>query len=1485
MSERNEPAGPDQTETGRAGRPTPDAPQHHHPVLRHTLRVLASIALVLYFIVVAVLVGLRYIVLPHVDALRPRIEAVVSSRLHAELRIGKLAPHWLGFNPGIDVTDLTIRDRHGNIALNVPHATATVSWRSLVTFEPLLSSMLVDKPDVLIARESDGTLTVAGVPVPTTHQGNNATFSTWLMRQEAIVLRGGTLRWHDATRDVPDLALHDIRLAILNDGYDHRVALQAPRDGSVLQGPLDFRAHFRHARFTQAGAPVDWSGNVYLATGPVDLPTLSRYVHFPIPTYAGRVDNTIWAHFAAGHMVSATGVVNGSNVVLQVRPSQPRLSLPVSHFKWRLGIDAPGDYTLQLRDLRAELGQPPLPDGTPLLRTLALSWLDARFRQQSLQQGQLLSVSGDRIDLGILAEFLRALPLPPRALDALVRFDPRGLVANYELGLERAKPEAGEAAAEGRTPVDTAVTHYHFTGDLQGISVAAQEPGPGLTPRGHPRAGLPGVENLWGHIDSDEKHGSLSLDTARAAVTLPGVFDNPRLTFDRLFGALTWTVADARKPGDTHKAFAIDVSQLGVVNADADATMTARYVNPGHGRGSLDLKAKFARAQVKAIARYLPTGLPENTRTYLGHSLQAGVSRGGTIEIHGDLTQFPYTRAPDAGQFRIVAPFSGGRFDPTPYPPRRLRGGSPNVWPAFDDIDGVFTLQQNKLRFDIAHGRYRNFALRNVTGRIDDLGTHGSNLVITGTGRGPLADLLDYANRSSLGYMSKHAAQRVRAQGPATLALTLTIPRLPHPQVRAQGSIGFENNQISADNVPPLSNVTGRVRFANHSAQVDRLTARFLGGDVHASGALRENGSYAFGVSGDVAVDAARGLNLRGTAAAMLGRLSGEAPYSLSVRGALGHLPDVEASADLTDLALDLPAPFGKPAGEPMPLRADLLPGTGDERDDEDPADFQHADVAIGPLAARYVLRRQPGHIPDVVRGVIAMNRPADLPSEGVTAAIDMPAFDADAWHQVVQQIRGTAAASGPGASVATPGNAAAASAPVAASAPMTSSAATTAATAVPAPVSADARVSTALSAATPAPIAAPITAPTTSTAAPASSQEFMPGNPLAQFLPSRFAVHVGMLTLLKRHWENVVVGATRTGRDWQANVASNQVSGHLSWQPGPVPGTPGTLQARLARLVVPAATENDLLGQALSQPVQNMPAIDLIVDQLIVRDHDFGRLQVNAHNFDENGVPVWQLDALDLTNPAAHLNATANWRATGDVGTGEDNGLPRRTSVDFHLDIKNAGALLERAGMPRTLKNGAGTLAGAMTWEGGPTKIDYPTLNGQLAVDLRHGQILRIDPGVAKLLGVLSLQSIARFATLNFRDVIGEGLPFSRVSGTAQIANGIGHTDDFRIITAPGRALMQGTVDLAHETQDLHVHITPTLSAGAGVIAAAVVNPFLGLGALIADFALSHTVESTFALDYRITGPWSKPQVERLHRDQGKINAPVPTPAPAPAY
>ncbi|RQR58466.1 DUF3971 domain-containing protein [Burkholderia sp. Bp9125] len=1383
----------------------PDAghPKHEHPVLRRVFKVTLAVGLGTYFVASGAFLGLRYVLLPRIDDYRPDIERFVSTRLHAQLSIGKLSPHWSGMQPGVEVAGLTIRGHDGRVALSVPHASAALSWMSLLRLKPALSSLIVDQPDLVVERTADGALFIAGIGVPTTHGGND-TFSTWLLNQEAIVLRGGTLRWRDARHDAPELALSGIRLAVLNHGRVHRAALQAPANGTLLRGPLDFRARFTHKALAPIGKPANWTGDAYLSTGPVDLPTLARYMDMPLTMHAGQIDNAIWATFRDGRLRSAGGKLQGTDVALRVRPTQPRLDVPIARFGWDLTMDPGHDYTLHLSRFHAELGQPPLPDGTPLARSLGMATLTARYRVPSAAQGQLISVTGDRVDLGILSEFIRGLPLPAHLRNELIRADPRGMVSNYHIEVERAKPAHAELAEEEKRTGAAPVIRYRFLGDLQGISFAAQEPPPGLSARGHPRAGWPGIENLWGRVDANETGGTAHFDTVNAAVTVPGEFDDPRLTFDRLRGNAKWVVTPA--PGDKHARVDVTVPDLLVSNPDAEIAVSGSYSNPGHGRGSLDLRADFARAAVARIPRYLPTGMSEHLRQYLGHALQAGqVAKGASIVARGPLETFPYEHEPNAGIFRIVAPFTGGRFEPTPFPPHKLANGTQSVWPALDGIDGVFEIEQNKLRFDIARAHYKRVALTRVAGRIADLGRPATTpLVIEGLANGPLADLIDYANNSSLGSMSGHIGEKIDAQGPATLAIKLTIPQhAVHQHTTVEGALAFGGNTLSAEGVPPLSALRGSVRFTQSGAALDRLSGRFLGGPVRANGSLTAHGPYAIDVDGRLALDAARGLNLHGPADALLEHVSGDAPYRIAVRGAPGRAPDITARSDLTGVALNFPAPFAKPAGKPMPFSFTLqpAPAAGGRR-------LEHADLTLGPIAANYLLDATPGEPLRAVRGAMGIHRMPDVPQDGVSAAVDVDELDADAWLDLARSLRN----------------------------------------------------------------------PQRTPEAPAGAARV----DLASFVPKRFAFHFGTLKLLKRNWENVIVGASHIDELWQANIASNQVSGYLSWSPGGHPNDPGVLNARLAKLVIPQSAEHDLVGRAMNLPTpadHTMPSIDLIVDEVVARGHDIGRLVVNARNLEEDGVPVWQLDRLELSNPAAKLTATANWRTSRRaLARGSDEAdAPRRTVFDFKLDIDNAGALLDRVGLPRTIADGHGTLTGKVGWRGGPTALDYPSLNGHLALDLEHGQILKVDPGAAKLLGVLSLQSLARFLTLNFRDVVGKGLPFEKITGTGQITNGIARIGDFEMTTPPAKVTLKGSVDLGAETQDLHAHVAPKIGAGTAAIAAAIINPLLGVGVLAANVALSETLQRAFAMDYTINGSWAHPHIERVRGDQGKMNRDAP--------
>ena len=117
-----------------------------------------------------------------------------------------------------------------------------------------------------------------------------------------------------------------------------------------------------------------------------------------------------------------------------------------------------------------------------------------------------------------------------------------------------------------------------------------------------------------------------------------------------------------------------------------------------------------------------------------------------------------------------------------------------------------------------------------------------------------------------------------------------------------------------------------------------------------------------------------------------------------------------------------------------------------------------------------------------------------------------------------------------------------------------------------------------------------------------------------------------------------------------------------------------------------------------------------------------------------------------------------------------------------FALDITDGGALLARLGMRDVVRRASGRLEGTVAWNGSPLAVHYPTLSGQMAVAVQSGQFLKADPGVAKLLGVLSLQALPRRLTLDFRDVFSAGFAFDFIRGDVTLDSGIARTNNIQM-------------------------------------------------------------------------------------------------------
>lgn len=361
-------------------------------------------------------------------------------------------------------------------------------------------------------------------------------------------------------------------------------------------------------------------------------------------------------------------------------------------------------------------------------------------------------------------------------------------------------------------------------------------------------------------------------------------------------------------------------------------------------------------------------------------------------------------------------------------------------------------------------------------------------------------------------------------------------------------------------------------------------------------------------------------------------------------------------------------------------------------------------------------------------------------------------------------------------------------------------------------------------------------------------------------YLPTLIALRARELAVGGRTLHDVVLGGTREGSLWRANIDAAELSGYAEYRHT----QSGRLYARLARLKI-ARSEATAVETLLDEQPSTLPALDIVVDDFELFGHRLGRAEIDAVNRG-GAAREWRLNRLALSNPDATFTAQGTWGAL--PGGGASGGREqRRTSMDFKLEIADAGNLLTRFGMKDVVRRGRGRLEGAVQWTGSPFAIDYPSLGGQLQINVETGQFLKAEPGIAKLLGVLSLQALPRRLTLDFRDVFSEGFAFDFLRGDVKFDQGVASTNNLQMKGVNAAVLMDGSADLARETQSIRVVVVPEINAGTAALVATAINPAIGLGTFLAQMVLSRPLIAAATQEFKIDATWTDPKITKVPR------------------
>lgn len=1279
-----------------------------------SLRLLRAAWLVVVGVVAlfcALLLLLRFVLLPNVDSQRERIAAWLSVELGAPIAIEAIQGDWDGWNPRLQVQGFSLRDAAGGPALELPHVAATVAWTSLIAFEPRLKELLIDAPMLAVRRTPDGRIHVGGFAIDTAAPRHDSRLAEWAMRQPLIVVRDALVTWDDELRQRPQLILDQLAFRLENGFGRHRFALEGQPPPEV-SGPIDVRGDLRGRAFDDWGKA---SGRVYVALDYADIAAWNAWIPLPLDVRRGEGALRLWFEFVDGEPGELVADIELARVSAMLAKGGEPLELDhvTGRVRWSSNADARMLATENLT-FRAPGDE-------------RASQADFTLRYAVDAQGQATqgSLAAARLELAPLRRVARRLPLPEGVRTSLERLQPRGILSGAELRWTGDITQAGRFTAKGQ---------------VEGLAFHAHAP-------------WPGVYGLSGAFEATEAGGQASISSSGGAITLPDVLPEG-FALGKAQGRFAWRRAD--------EGLELRIDGLDVQNPILSGNVTARWRETKGGPGWLDLKAKIASADATALHRYLPASSDPAARQWLRTSILAGTLDNGEVVIKGDLARFPFADG-KSGTFVASAHLRQGILDYA------------DIWPRVTDLDADVRFEGTRMNITASSARILGASVGRTVASIDDFSVAMPMLTVEGSARAPTSELLRFVELSPVAGWIDQITRGVQAEGEATLALQFSLPVDPAHHAgnaRVAGDVGIVDNLVRWPGAPPLRQVSGHVLFTEHGMEAKDVAAQALGGTAKLDVSMH----------GELIRLAVRGTaNLADVEAAfpvpLAQRVDGSTDFDLAAESRAGKATWT-LSSTLKGIAVELPAPFGKDASEPRNLRVERV-ALPDGKREATRVDYGEG-VRLVSVRGTGPTARDEGML--LLLGKAARGSQALPQARGLAVRGDVSTLDLGEWLAFAEQ-------EGKG------------------------------------------------------------------NAAPADE---------ATRLQS-LDLDVPALTVLSRRYDAVSFSARRQGLAWALRASAKQVEGTATWEPASDQHANGRAVVRLSRLTL--TPDNELPRVHPNSPapstrapgsLNGWPALDLVAEHLYLRPGDVGRLEVNAK---PEGTD-WRVSSFSMVNTAGRVDAAGSWRLLG---------AEELSRFDILIATEDTPAFLARLDLPDDVKGAPAQLRGTLSWPGSPADFDWSALSGSFNVDVGAGQFTKIDPGMGKLLGVLSLQALPRRITLDFRDVFSDGFAFDSISGHATIARGVMQTSDLALSGPAAKVKLTGEVDLDQETQRLVVNVQPALSGtvSAAAMVALLANPLVGAavgaGTLLAQKLMKDPLDQLFAYEYTVRGSWNEPVVARV--------------------
>ncbi|WP_227367961.1 YhdP family protein [Halomonas sp. M20] len=818
--------------------------------------------------------GLR-LAINQIDVLRDELNEQLTKQFNATLQTRDLQGSFHGFDPFLAIDNL-----------------------QLVSHRPAKSLPLMEIRHIRARLDTLASLR-AGYPILDEARIEKATLHLY---QDAL----GRWKWPDPAELPEELALEtDFEIESLDDAVatllrqeavveDLRLVLHGVSDTLTLTAPRLLmtgdakRAHVEGTLFVEGESSsaiqavlellpgqTDWTRPSAILQARADLGAMSRLgtvLTGQEDIYMKQVDGraTLWGRWQEGRLEDARASFDIGRLVLESNAPESEASEP------EMPKNRVEPLVLENLAARAQWLRGKEDNWQAWINALPKSEkqeASSPFPQRLYAQGNNASwqLRSAPFELGPVTTWLQGLPLAESLGQVLSTLSPRGHVAGLALEQDKGGWRAQVA--------------------LQDTEVS-------------PWQGVPGVGPLDAWVSVNNGHGSVRfVEQPGMTLAFPEVFAAP-LELSKARGKIDWILGDG--------TFSIGGENLALTWRDAKVEGGFRFIAPGQAPPELELNLDMrdVNAIDTPLMQWLPVKvLAPELSEWLSGGIAGRVPQGSFYlkkTLDGDSSDDPDSDdAPFDGELRLGLQVEQGRL---PYDPE---------WPALENVSGEMILHNDSLQATVAHAETHGLVTEDAQVALEN-----ERLSVQGPVGGTIQALFDFLGASPIDGAEIFTGWQ--ASGAVDGQLSLAVPMDDTDAMTLEITASANAPQLVFPDIDlVLGSVNGDLRY-RHAEDEDFLTgtlgARAFDGPVLAN----------FDVGGE-------GITLEGRALAtgllewgglseLSGLLSGYFPYSAQI-DLQSEQPTFVLNSGLEGLSIHLPAPFGKPAAERVPLHIESVPG------------------------------------------------------------------------------------------------------------------------------------------------------------------------------------------------------------------------------------------------------------------------------------------------------------------------------------------------------------------------------------------------------------------------------------------------------------------------------------------------------------------------------------------------------------------------------